>query len=140
MRLAVGLILGALVAGCDAFAPPVPDWILNRQPLEACAEGIVDGGGPQATAGERCLLDAYRAGRGAELVMSGAMASGAPMTSYFRVHENGVVEVFRNLGSDPDAPGAWERMRCRSLVPTEGIRDPFEGVFTLEDCEMLPIP
>ena len=140
MRIAAGLMLAALVAGCDAFAPPVPDWIVNRQPLDACAEGIVDAGGARAMAGERCLLDAYRAGRGAELVSSGAMASGAPMTSYVRVHENGVVEVFRNLGSDPGAPGAWERMRCRELVPTEVDRDPLEGVFTLEDCEMLPVP
>jgi hypothetical protein len=140
MRIAAGLVLAALLAGCDAFAPPVPDWIANRQPLEACAEGIVDGGGPRARAGEQCLLDAYRAGRGAELVLSGAMASGAPMTSYIRVHENGVVEVFRSLGSDPGAPGAWERMRCRSLTATDGVRDPLEGVFTLQDCEMLPVP
>jgi len=72
--------------------------------------------------------------------MSGAMASGAPMTSYIRVHENGVIEVFRNLGSDLGAPGAWERMRCRSLVATQGNRDPLEGIFTLQDCEMLPVP
>ena len=133
-------MLAALLAGCDAFAPPVPDWVVNRQPLDACAEGIVDEDGPQARAGERCLLDAYRAGRGAELVTSGAMASGAPAKSFYRVHENGVVEVFRNLGSDPAAPGAWERMRCQTLVPTGVDRDPLEGVFTLEDCEMLPIP
>jgi hypothetical protein len=48
--------------------------------------------------------------------------------------------MFLNLGDDPAAPGAWERMRCEALVPTDVVRGPVEGVFTLAGCEQLPVP
>ncbi|HET9416674.1 MAG TPA: hypothetical protein VFP30_03960 [Candidatus Limnocylindria bacterium] len=140
MRLVGWLFLAAMVAGCEGFAPPMPDWIVNRQPLDSCAEGIVEDGSPEAEVAQRCMLDAYGDGRGAELVTSGQMETGDPMTTYLRVHRNGTIEVFRNLGGDPNAPGAWERMRCENLVPTDLVRGPAEGAFTVTGCEMLPLP
>jgi hypothetical protein len=139
-RVAPALAL-VLLAGCaDLFLPEPPEWIVNRKPLEACAEGVVEDGSAEAEVAQRCMLEAYRDGRGAEIVTSAEMETGDPMTSYLRVHENGTIEVFRNLGRDPTAPGAWERMRCETLVPTELVRGPAEGAFTLTGCEMLPIP
>jgi hypothetical protein len=142
MRARVALALAVvLLAGCaDLFLPEPPEWIVNRQPLAGCADGIVQEGSPEADAAEGCMLDAFRAGRGAELVTAGHMATGDPMTSYLRLHENGTIEIFRNLGGAGAAPGSWERMRCESLVPTEPVPEPGEGSFTLEGCEMLPVP
>jgi hypothetical protein len=139
-RVALALAV-VLLAGCaDLFLPEPPEWIVNRQPLAGCADGIVQEGSPEAETAEVCMLDAFRAGRGAELVTAGQMETGDPMTSYLRVHENGTIEIFRNLGGGVSAPGNWERMRCESLVPTEVVRGPAEGAFTLTGCEMLPIP
>ncbi len=140
MRAAAGLA-AAVLAACGVLQPALPDWVANRQPLEGCAPGIVEVDSPEAAAGEQCMLDAFRVGRGAELVTAGEMATGEPLTSYVRVHENGTVEMFLNLGDDPRAPGAWERIRCEELVPTEPGPDPVEGgVFTIKGCEQLPLP
>ena len=140
MRFVAGFVVVGVLAGCGAFTEPMPEWIVNRQPLAACADGIVEAESPEAEAGQTCILEAFRAGRGAELVTSGEMATGAPLTSYVRVHENGMIEMFLNLGADPAAPGAWERFRCEELIPTEVVRGPFDGVFTLGSCDQLPIP
>lgn len=140
MRLAGWLMLALLVAGCEDFAPPMPDWIVNRQPLDGCAEGVVEDGSAEAARAQQCMLEAYREGRGAELITTGEMETGDPMTTYLRVHRNGTIEMFHNLGSDPSAAGSWERMRCETLVPTELVRGPTDGAFTVTGCEMLPLP
>ena len=142
MRARVPLALASLLlAGCaDVLLPEPPEWIVNRQPLAGCADGIVQAGSREAETAELCILDAFHAGRGAELVTAGQMATGDPMTSYVRVHENGTIEMFHNLGGGLSEPGAWERMRCESLVPTDVVRGPAEGAFTLTGCQMLPLP
>ena len=123
-----------LLASCGILQPGVPDWITNRQPLDECADGVVEVESPAARAGKACLLDAYRSGRGAELVTASRMETGEPLTSYLRVHENGTIEMFLNLGDDPSAPGAWERFRCEELVANPVM------VFVQEGCEQLPVP
>jgi len=140
MRLIGCVAVAVLLAGCDVFAEPMPLWVVNRQPLDACADGVVVEESPEAEAGQTCILEAFRAGRGAELVTAGQMETGDPMTSYVRVHANGTIEMFFNFGQDHAAPGAWERMRCESLVPSDEARGPVVGVYTLTGCEQLPIP
>ena len=139
MRTGAGLAV-VILAGCGILQPGVPDWVANRQPLDGCADGVISAESPEAAAAQECMLEAFRAGRGAELVTSGEMATGEPLVSYVRVHENGTVEMFLNLGDDPLAPGAWERHRCDALVPTDRVPGPGEGAFTLNGCEPLPIP
>jgi len=135
MRLG-GVLAAALLllAGCGILQPAVPDWVVNRQPLDACADGVVEVDSPEARSGQACVLEAYRSGRGAELVTAGRMETGEPLTSYLRVHENGTIEMFLNLGDDPSGPGAWERFRCEELVANPVM------IFVQEDCEQLPIP
>lgn len=134
-RAHAGLALAALlIAACGVLQPAVPDWIANRQPLDACADGVVEEDSPEARSGKACLLEAYGSGRGAELVTAGRMETGEPLTSYLRVHENGTIEMFLNLGDDPGAPGAWERFRCEELAANPVT------VFAQEGCEQLPIP
>ena len=142
MRVVGGGLAAAslLLAGCGVLQGDVPEWITNRQPLPQCADGPIDANGPDADAAQVCMLDAHRAGRGAELVTAGEMATGDPMVSYVRVHENGTIEMFLNLGADPSAPGAWERFRCEDLVPSGGVRGPDESLFSLGGCEQLPVP
>jgi hypothetical protein len=86
MRLLTCLAVIGLLVGCDAFTEPMPHWVVNRQPLERCGDGIVEADSPEAEAAQTCILEAFRAGRGAELVTSGEMATGDPLTSYVRVH------------------------------------------------------
>ena len=134
------VLLASLASGCGLGSLPAPAWVTNRKPLPSCGEEVLDQEGIGDAERQTCLLEAFREGRGAELVTNGQMETGAPMTSYVRVHENGTVEMFLNLGDDPLAPGAWERFRCEAVVPTEPIRAPREGVFRLEGCEQLPVP
>jgi hypothetical protein len=138
-RPAAGLATALLIAGCAIFESGVPDWVANRQPLEACAAGVVAADSAEAGAAQRCMLNAYRNGRGAELITAGKMATGDPLVSYLRVHENGTIEIFHSLGDDPDAPGAWERMRCEELAPPRD-GDPDPQILTIGGCEMLPVP
>lgn len=140
MRVGAGLAAALLVTGCGIFQPGAPDWVANRQPLEACADGVVEADSPEAIAGQACLFQAYRNGRGAELITSGRMETGASLVSYVRVHENGTVEMFLNLGDDPSAPGAWERFRCEELASIEPEDPQPSGLFTLTGCDQLPVP
>ena len=139
-RPAAWVAAAALASGCGILQPGMPDWIANRQPLDSCADGVIAVDSPEAAAAERCMLDAFRAGRGAELITSGEMETGDPLTSYVRVHENGTVEMFLKLGDDPLAAGAWERFRCDGLVPNDVVRGAGEASFTLGGCELLPVP
>jgi hypothetical protein len=143
MRAAVSLLLSALLVGCGLLAPVPPDWVANRNPLPSC--GRFAEGDPQELAAQRCLLDAYREGRGAELITTSTRPTGHLMTSYVRVHENGTIEMFHDMGIGWSEPGAWERFRCEALVPSsEGVQaqppvaDRF--MYTLEGCEQLPVP
>jgi hypothetical protein len=132
MGVGAGLAAAILLAGCGLMPSREPEWFTNRMPLASCGTEV-EGENPDVAA-RRCLLEAYRAGRGAELIMRGQMGTGEPLTSYLRVHENGTIEMFLNLGADPSAPGAWERFRCEILAP-----DP-DHVFIQEGCELLPVP
>jgi hypothetical protein len=129
---AAGAAAAMLLAGCGLVPSGQPEWFTNRTPLASCGTEVVSE--EPDVAARQCLLEAYRAGRGAELITRGQMETGAPLTSYLRVHEDGSVEMILNLEADPSAPGAWERFRCEALVP-----DP-DHVFIQEDCQQLPVP
>jgi hypothetical protein len=132
MRVGAGVAVAMLLAGCGFLPSREPEWFTNRMPLQSCGTEV-EAENPDVAA-RQCLLEAYRAGRGAELITRGQMETGEPLTSYLRVHENGTIEMFLNLGADPSAPGAWERFRCEALVPDR------DRVFIQEDCEQLPVP
>ena len=134
------LLLSVVLTGCEGFTEPMPDWVANRNPLPACGTEDLRAGGDPDVAARTCLLDAYLAGRGAELIFIDLNELGAPITSYVRVHENGTIETFMDMPGD--GPGSWERFRCEHLVPAVEARGPLPSgtVFVREGCEMLPIP
>jgi hypothetical protein len=143
MRLAAGLAMAVLVAGCGILPGAVPDWVVNRQPLEPCGEESPGGMNDDARA---CLLEAYEAGQGAELISTQTTVEGDPITRYIRVHENGAVEIFVDATRDQFASGIWSRLVCDRLIPVAEANDPPDlvfpdaMVFTEDGCEELPIP
>jgi hypothetical protein len=147
MHLAAGLLAAAVgVAGCGTVPGPVPDWVTNRQPLDLCGEEVLEQGEAQAhDEGARlCLFEAFGAGRGAELISAQRTFEGDFITSYFRVHENGVVEVF--VDSTSDRFGVWHRFVCTQLITVAEANEqqntdlPDAMVFWADGCEELPVP
>ena len=140
------LLILLVLAGCGFFAVPPPDWVVNRQPLESCGEEAYGRGEGVDVAARQCLLAAFEAGRGAELITTMTSVEGDPITRYIRVHENGTVEIFHDASQDQYGSGGWERLRCERLVSVEEANDPPDlsfpehDVFVEEDCESLPVP
>ena len=143
MRAGAGVLL-AILAGCSGFyGPDQPDWIVNRMPLEPCGVETIENGQALNVEGRTCLLSAFQAGDGAELVSTSVTEEGDPITSYYRVHENGTVEIFIDVTQDRFGSRRWERYRCDRLAPAGDV-DPDlaneDRVFIEEGCQELPIP
>jgi hypothetical protein len=148
MRFAAGLASAVLVAGCGILPTPdgAPDWVANRKPLDACGTELLDQGEPHDETVRRCLLEAHEAGLGAEMISTRPTIEGDLITTFTRVHENGVVELFIDATRDRFGSGVWERVVCDALVPVEEVNDPpdivlpADMVFTEAGCEEQPIP
>ena len=141
---AVAIVLSVL-GGCSGyFASEEPDWIVNRLPLASCGAEAIDPSGTSVNVGARgCLLAAFQAGEGAELISTQATEEGDPVTRYYRVHENGTVEIFVDATRDRFGSQRWERYRCERLVSADDLNPDLaneERVFVEQDCEELPIP
>lgn len=143
----VATLAAAALTGCGLFAGPAPAWVVDRQPLPSCGEEVLGQGDAGDAEARSCLLEAFREGRGAELVSTRPTIEGDPVTRYVRVHPNGVVEIFVDATRDRFGSGEWERLRCERLVPIEEIRDDrpdlefaAESVFVEIGCEVLPVP
>jgi hypothetical protein len=132
MRLAAAVIAAVVIAGCGTLQP---DWVVNRLPLPSCGEEVLEQGEAADAEVRTCLLDAYLAGRGAEMISTQPTIEGDPITRYIRVHENGVVEIFVDATRDQYGSESWERLRCEALLPVEDA-----NVFVENGCEQLPLP
>ena len=144
MRLGAGLAVAVLAVGCGMLPGAMPEWVANRQPLESCGEEVLDQGDLPDEAARRCLLEAYEAGRGAELISTQPTVEGDPVTTFVRVHENGVVELFLDATRDRFGSGTWERLVCDALIPVDEMPPdrvfPSGMVFVEDGCEQLPLP
>lgn len=135
----------ALLTACSGFYPPAePDWIVNRIPLESCGVEALEQAGLDLNVEARtCLLAAFEAGEGAELISTSPTEEGDPITTYYRVHQNGTVEIFVDATQDRFGVQRWQRFRCDRLVPADDVNPGLateERVFVEQDCEELPIP
>lgn len=140
MRAGWPLLFGLLLCGCGLLSSAQPDWVANRQPLAACGEEVLERGDTDVEA-RQCLLDAFRAGEGAELISTQAAGQDGQITRYLRVHENGTIEIFTDATADPTGSGAWERETCTQMLGADEVRDVWvEEVFVMIDCQSQPIP
>ena len=91
----------------------------------------------------RACSDAFQNGDGAELISTRPTDEGDPVTRYYRVHENGTVELFVDATRDRFGSQRWSRYRCDRLVPADDVNPDLgneERVFVELGCEELPIP
>ena len=149
MRSALVAASIAIVAasGCSVLTGAAPAWVTDREPLESCGTEQAERGLADTTNPARmCLLDAFRSGRGAEMISTTRTMEGDPITSIVRVHPDGVVEVFLDNTRDRFGSGAWERLECTALVSVQDANDPpttvqpDELVFVQDTCEPVPAP
>jgi hypothetical protein len=140
-RLAPGIALSMLLlASCTALSTAEPQWVVNRTPLAACGEEVVERGDTDVTA-RQCLLDAFRAGTGGELITTQLIGEDGQIMRYLRVHENGTVEVFIDATQNPLGSGGWERQTCGQMLGADEMRDVWvEEVFVILNCESQPVP
>ena len=135
--LAVSLLL---LAGCTALSTGEPEWVVNRTPLAACGEEVVERGDTDVEA-RQCLLDAFRAGTGGELISTQPTGQDGQVTRYLRVHENGTIDVFIDATQNPLGSGTWERETCGTMLGADEVRDVWvEEVFVILNCESQPVP
>lgn len=141
MRSWRGLPLFVVVlSACGLMTAAQPQWVANRIPLAACGEEVVERGETDVEA-RQCLLDAFRAGDGAELISTQSTGQDGQVTRYLRVHENGTIEIFTDATGDPLGSGTWERETCTQMIGADEMRDVWVGeVFVMIDCHGQPIP
>jgi hypothetical protein len=135
--LAAALLAAVMATGCEALPPTPPDWVVSRVPLPSC--GTAQDWGQASLDARRCLLEAYRDGRDAELISNEGTLEGDPITRIHRVHEDGVVEIFTDATQDRFGSGRWERAVCDELISVgqanaHGAAYAEQGVFVAEGC------
>ncbi len=133
-------LLVVLLSGCGTLPSAQPQWVADRIPLAACGAEVVERGDTDVEA-RQCLLVAFRAGEGAELITTQSTGQDGQVTRYLRVHENGTIEIFTDATGDPLGSGGWERETCTRLLGADEVRDVWvEEVFVMIDCHSQPIP
>jgi hypothetical protein len=133
------LVLVMLVTGCGVLPAAEPEWVVNRQPLPSCGEETYADGETNLEA-RQCLLEAFRDGRGAEMISTQQITAERVVTHYLRVHENGTIERFTDATRDPLTSGGWTRERCGEMLGAEEVRDVWVGeVFIILGCTEEPV-
>ncbi len=148
MRRIAGVVAVALViAGCTflraPFAPNLvnaPLEVSSRTPLPFCGHETVSNDNGFDVAARSCFWDAYQARRQAEFITTQPTIEGDPITSVYRVLQDGRVEVFVDTTYDlagPNPPPRWIRLDCRALGIIEGA--PAQPAFGPADCDETPL-
>lgn len=118
--------------------PGAPSQVTLRDPLPAC--GIEQSSGPGNTPNEivrRCFLEAFMAGRPAEVVIILTTIEGDPITTIYRTRPGQPIEVFVDSTRDTFGSGAWETYGCTGLheiQPGDPSGVAVTEVFQLDGC------
>lgn len=123
MRAGLALLLAAVaLAGCgneeevDTDAPQAEPGVEDCGSYESLNEPPKEGEAEK----NRCLLDAFEAGRDAKLVVTLATVEGDPLTHHFTVTGPGEVEVLVDATKDKFGSGTWQALRCTGLTERSG--------------------
>lgn len=102
--------------------PSIPAAVADREPLSSCGTEATppDGPGSEEAAARKCLLEAFRDGRSAELRRDYKTDEGDVVAELVRVLADGSVEIFVDATRDPNGTGAWTRRMCEGIAAIDG--------------------
>jgi hypothetical protein len=106
-----------LRSAAESRIPPPADF-RNREALPACGSEHVVGGVGWDLAARQCLLDAFGAGRPAELVSTTEWEVGQITVEYFRSVGGGAAEIWVDTSGVREGTG-WVRMIGCSFNPAD---------------------
>jgi hypothetical protein len=120
VALAASLVLA--LAGCGSEDEVDADAPQAEPDVEDCGSYESLNAPPQEGEAEknRCLLDAFEAGREAKLVVTLATVEGDPLVHYFTVTESGQLEVLVDSTKDKFGSGSWHALTCTGLDEQRG--------------------
>jgi hypothetical protein len=119
--IAVAVAALALV-GCGSEDSSEGDAPQAEPDVEDCGSYTSANEAPtdETRAKNRCLLEAFEAGRRAKLVVTLSTVEGDPITHYFTVADAGEVEVLIDGTKDAFGSGGWHASTCTGLSETAG--------------------
>lgn len=115
MRLLVGAVAGATLAGCSLLGDPVQRQWEDREQLPSCGEvrwDIAERLEDVATTQIACLEAALDSGAGGELLVLRGTKEGDPVTEYLRVTTAGTTEVYTDATQDQFSDRTWQYGSC----------------------------
>jgi hypothetical protein len=120
-RGSAGIAVAALAllaaTACSYTPSALEDW--PEEPSCGRYENLNEPVSAAHRRGNQCLLDAFAAGRPAELVVTTATIDAGPITHYFRVLGQRRVEVFVDLPNDENSQ-LWVHLLCDDVREGEG--------------------
>jgi hypothetical protein len=116
----VGIAALALLAATACSYKPSALEAWPEEPSCGRYEGSNEPVSPKHRRGNQCLLDAFAAGRPAELVVKLPGIDGGPTTTYYRVLGPGRVEVFIDSTEDTESSQRWVHLLCDDVREGEG--------------------
>jgi hypothetical protein len=110
------------LAGCGSDDEAEGDAPQAESGVEDCGSYESQNEAPteETRAKNRCLLDAFEAGRAAKLVVTLSTVEGDPITHYFTVGDSGEVEVLIDGTKDKFGSGGWHASTCIELSERAG--------------------
>jgi hypothetical protein len=123
VRAAAALVVAvAALAGCGSEGDAAGDAPQASPDVEDCGgyENRNEAPTDEQSDRNRCLLDAFEAGRAATLVVTLSTVEGDPITHYFRVTDARQVEVLVDGTKDKFGAGDWHASSCTGLSERAG--------------------
>jgi hypothetical protein len=116
----IGIAALALLAAtaCSYKPSALEDW--PEEPSCGRYENLNEPVSADHRRGNQCLLDAFAAGRPAELVVTSPTIDSGPITTYYRVLGPGRVEVFIDSTKDSYSSQRWVHLVCDEVAEGEG--------------------
>ena len=123
-------VLAALVSACSYTPSALETW--PDAPSCGRWENRNETVSAEQRRKTRCLLDAFEAGRAAELYLVYHSVEGDPIREYYRVLGPDRVEVFIDSTADSNANQKWSHLLCAKVAVESGY-------VSGDDCRELSV-